>query len=367
MATLELGAQGSNSELWRELSSALSTHLEDTRTQCLTSNAASEEELVIDVTEALWAFNHAGHVDEGLQTLANAVLHGLGSAADSRLHDSGSSAVSSLQELYVSSAGEEPLRPEIVLELRDRLVCMKPPGWAVYLKEDDPEAQGMAPLLQLHLQAHLPQRQWPIIHDQDQHFGFLHRLDVPSSGLILVAKTYEAYYDCLLQLSTGTLVREYTVLSHGWVPVGRAEIRRRISAPEGLRSKISPAGKPSRTLLKVLAHAQHGSQALSLLAIRILTGRRHQIRIHLAHIGHASVCDGKYTALETFLGDREWCPRNFLHRHRLAFQDQSGDMREVMSPLPADLRASMRQVDPKDEASRPALLGLRRDCCQLSV
>ena len=64
---------------------------------------------------------------------------------------------------------------------------------------------------------------WPrrsIALDISHHYGFLHRLDTSCSGLILTAKTYEAYYHLKFQLSVGTLVRDYVVLCHGCIPPG---------------------------------------------------------------------------------------------------------------------------------------------------
>jgi len=98
-----------------------------------------------------------------------------------------------------------------------------------------------------------------------------------------------------------------------------------------------------------------GGEAYSLVAIRIVTGRRHQIRVHTAHIGHPTVCDGRYTAKPTFLSDRQWCPRNFLHRHRLAFRDGKGKMREAIAPLPLDLMGPLRTLSPKDKNSAKEL------------
>ncbi|CAE7904851.1 unnamed protein product, partial [Symbiodinium necroappetens] len=59
----------------------------------------------------------------------------------------------------------------------------------------------------------------PIFEDPGHYHGFLHRLDVPSSGLILVATSYEAYYDLQVQLHSGQVQRDYTVLHHGRLPV----------------------------------------------------------------------------------------------------------------------------------------------------
>ena len=82
-----------------------------------------------------------------------------------------------------------------------RLVIDKPPHWLVY----DPGGKQQLSSLSSFLQAAHGNR-FPILHDAQHQFGFLHRLDVPSSGLILVAKSYEAYNDLRVQLSSGEIV-----------------------------------------------------------------------------------------------------------------------------------------------------------------
>ena len=113
--------------------------------------------------------------------------------------------------------------------------------------------------------------------DPDHGFGILHRLDVPSSGLVLVATTYKAYYDLKLQLNVGTLSRDYVVLCHGWMSPELREISARVYwiKDSSLPSKIQREGKPARTCLKVLAHAWRGIGKSSLVSVRIVTGRRH--------------------------------------------------------------------------------------------
>ena len=93
------------------------------------------------------------------------------------------------------------------------------------------------------------------------------------------------------------------------VPPSRREINERVyhwNMEGNLTSTICQKGKPSKTYLKVLAHLGRNDQEFSLVAIRICTGRRHQIRTHTTHIGHPIVCDGKYTAPAVFLADLEW-------------------------------------------------------------
>ncbi|CAJ1432050.1 unnamed protein product [Effrenium voratum] len=87
--------------------------------------------------------------------------------------------------------------PVVVLEVEDRLVLQKPPGWQVDQDKLQTKAsQGEA----LRLSSFMQMRPYPIFSDMEACCGFLHRLDVPCSGLIAVAKTYEAYHDLLLQL-----------------------------------------------------------------------------------------------------------------------------------------------------------------------
>ncbi|CAE8666176.1 unnamed protein product, partial [Polarella glacialis] len=258
-----------------------------------------------------------------------------------------------------------------VLELGDRLVVHKPPGWQVDDGQDDPEGSSERDRLSSFLRSVLPLTGCPILGDTDFARGFVHRLDVPSSGLILVAKTYAAYYDLRQQQAQEQLVRDYVVLCHGWVCPERREIRARVHSHgkgRDIASSIAPGGRPAITWLKVLARVVLGGEALSLLVIRIATGRKHQIRLHSAHVGHPTVCDGKYTARHTHLADLTWCPRNFLHRYRLAFfadstslqcESQSAERQpqqvEVVEPLPPDLLSSLQVTTPLCAASAEAL------------
>ena len=73
--------------------------------------------------------------------------------------------------------------------------------------------------------------QQKLLEDQKHRRGFLHRLDVPTSGLVLVATSYSAYYDMQLQLMTRRMAREYLVLCHGWLP-NRTQIDARIHSLE---------------------------------------------------------------------------------------------------------------------------------------
>ena len=184
--------------------------------------------------------------------------------------------------------------------------------------------------------------------------GFLHRLDVPSSGLILVATSYTAYYDLRLQLSTGMISREYIALCHGLLR------NRQVTAPVFWRkgfadaSSVRPEGRPAISDLELMAKYLGFNRGFSLVRILIGTGRRHQIRVHTAHVGNPIVCDSKYAVWTTFEEDLTWCPRNFLHRHQLSFQEEvelfperkgSHKTCSAWEPLPEDLRCALEVLN----------------------
>merc|ERR1712110_403722 len=106
--------------------------------------------------------------------------------------------------------------PQILLDLSDRLVILKPPGWEV---ED-----GHTEFQLLEFLRSSGAGPWPILDDAGHHNGLLHRLDVPCSGLVLMAKSYRAYYDLKLQLNAGGMARDYVVLCHGTPQAGSFEV-----------------------------------------------------------------------------------------------------------------------------------------------
>jgi len=236
-------------------------------------------------------------------------------------------------------------------------VVYKPPGWECDIGVST--ATQTDNRLSTYLRAMLSPRAElnPIIRDALYDFGMVHRLDVPSSGLILVGKTYEAYLDLRLQLNAGMVERDYVVLVHNQVPPSLRTIDAPLSwvSRSRLPTRVDRQGRPSRTRIKLLAHLNDDEEDYSLLAVRIDTGRQHQIRAHLAHFGFPVVCDQKYGSSH-FQADLEWCPRNFLHRYRLAFQAQDGSLQSVTDPLPDDLRGSLATLEPMDDASEEAAM-----------
>lgn len=297
--------------------------------------------------------------------------------------------------------------PYVAKEGRHWLAIYKPPHWQVSVDskeaaknatgaapfQDDDEGDGEDDLLNEESKARRPRIQtwirqnladrFPICTDSVEAFGLLHRLDAQTSGLLVCAKSYEGSYWLRLQWCSYMVDKEYICLVHGWVDRGVREINKRIrvekrKAPNSRRTvstfcTVGPSGKPSYTELFTLAHLKRTAQSeadgevapkvehYSLVALKLHTGRTHQIRVHMQSIDHPLVTDSKY-AEDRVMADKTWCPRNFLHTYRLAFRDlaegteegqsDAGEIVELRSPLPEDLRGALVQLEPVDEVSR---------------
>jgi 23S rRNA pseudouridine1911/1915/1917 synthase len=167
--------------------------------------------------------------------------------------------------------------------------------------------------------------------------GIVHRLDKGTSGLLAVARTEDAYRALVDQLATRTMERRYLALVAGEVADDRGEVEAPIGRSTRTPTKmaVTASGKPARTGFTVLER-RAGEQPTTLLELALQSGRTHQIRVHMAAIGHPVVGDARYGAPDKHLGSG----RFFLHAFKLGFvHPVTGRRSEFTSPLPADLEA----------------------------
>lgn len=168
--------------------------------------------------------------------------------------------------------------------------------------------------------------------------GIVHRLDKGTSGLLVVAKTPEGFVSLSGQLAERSMERTYLGLVQGHV----TEERGVVDAPLGRSTRtptlmaVRPDGRPARTAYEVIARWDKPSRA-TLLRLRLETGRTHQIRVHLATIGHPVVNDLRYGQRRDARLEEE---RFFLHSTTLAFSHpRSGERVMTRARLPEDLAA----------------------------
>jgi len=356
-----------------------------------------------------WAYSTARLLDADLeQRITDAALR-LGRARDAEPRAARSSAAAdggaagSTHGVRVAEAAGPAGEPMVVAQAEHWMALYKPPFWQVdvdskeaakaaavtpFEDDDDGDAEeDGAPeehRKRQRMHAWIRQNfapQYPICSDAIEAFGLLHRLDAQTSGLLLCAKTYVGAYWLRLQWCSYLVDKEYVCLVHGWVDRGTREIHKRIrvdkrKAPNSRRTvsthcTVGANGKPSYTEVFTLAHltgvpagSESGAPAekFSLVALKLHTGRTHQIRVHMLSIGHPLVCDVKY-AEDRFASDRTWCPRNFLHTYRLSFADipdgageATLDVSSVHSvvlhcPLPNDLHHTLSLLQPADATS----------------
>jgi 23S rRNA pseudouridine1911/1915/1917 synthase len=169
--------------------------------------------------------------------------------------------------------------------------------------------------------------------------GIVHRLDRDTSGLLLVARTVEAYDALRAQMRARAITREYLALVEGRPPAREGTIDAPLGRDRRVRTRISTdtdEPKPAITHFEIERALPHAT----LLRVRLETGRTHQIRAHLLAIGHPVLGDPEYGKPGYGL------ERQFLHAERLALAHPiTGEPLEVRSPLPEDLRAALSRAE----------------------
>ena len=165
--------------------------------------------------------------------------------------------------------------------------------------------------------------------------GIVHRLDKGTSGLLVVARTAVAYESLVRQLKARAVDRRYLALVWGTVeaPSGLVDAAIGRSGSDPTRMAVSARGRPARTAYEVRERFSLPNE-VTLIECRLETGRTHQIRVHLAAIGHPVVGDHRYGGAR---GDLP-APRPFLHAYRLGFDHPvNGERLDLRSSLPDDL------------------------------
>ncbi|MBP3774470.1 MAG: RluA family pseudouridine synthase [Bacteroidaceae bacterium] len=240
----------------------------------------------------------------------------------------------------------EEIPLDVVYEDEDLLVVNKPAGLVVH-----PGCGNYTGTLVNALAWHL--RNEPDFDINNPEVGLVHRIDKDTSGLLVVAKTAKAKTNLGLQFFNKTTQRKYNALVWGdpGDNAGRIEGNIGRDPKDRLRMAVFPPesgkGKSAVTHWRILRRYAHST----LLECQLETGRTHQIRAHMTHIGHPLFSDARYGGDQVLRGTTESqyrqfiqkcfsvCPRQALHARTLGFvHPTTGKQMDFTSPLPQDMQ-----------------------------
>lgn len=168
--------------------------------------------------------------------------------------------------------------------------------------------------------------------------GIVHRIDKDTSGLLMIAKNDQAHLALADELKDKKSLRKYWAIVHGNLPNDRGVIEAPIGRSEKDRKKqaVTAKGKPALTRFQVLE--RFGDYTL--VELQLETGRTHQIRVHMAYIGHPVAGDEVYGPRKTLKGHGQ-----FLHARTLGFtHPRTGEVLEFTAEAPALFQETLEKL-----------------------
>lgn len=265
----------------------------------------------------------------------------------------------------------EDIPLDVIYEDDDLAVINKPAGMMVHAgagATDDARNRGTLVNALLHHFAQLSEV------GGETRPGIVHRLDKDTSGLILVAKNDAAHRQLAKQFSGRTVKKRYIALVHGWPAKPRGTVNAEISRDSIRRIRMTTRGTEGRaavTHYEITSRIESPYGKFALVDVRIETGRTHQIRVHMASIGHPVVGDTLYGAAGVLrssaaprkgtrkrtTAEREAAPesqpealrlsRNFLHSAAIQLAHPlSGELVSFAAPLPPELTEFLVKLRP---------------------
>lgn len=230
--------------------------------------------------------------------------------------------------LEMDFSGQSPIAPEltlldIVYEDDCILVVNKPAGMLVH-----PVSGEETGTLANYVMGH-----WLQQGNRNPVFRPVYRIDRGTSGLVLVSKTHLVHLGLTRQLTAKTMKRVYIALAGGIISTGEGTVSKPIARKPGsiVEREVSPSGSPAVTHYRVLGRLP--GICATLLEVTLETGRTHQIRVHLSHIGHPLLGDTLYGGNDGHIG------RQALHSYRLLFTHPlTGDSLDLKGRLPGDMK-----------------------------
>lgn len=227
----------------------------------------------------------------------------------------------------------EPVDFDVLYEDDQVVVVDKPSGLVVH-----PGAGRRVPTLASGLLHRYPEIEGV---GSPGRWGLVHRLDRDTSGALVVARTADAYESLSGQIRRREVRRVYLALVEGIPasPTGTVDAPLGPDPDRPTRRALVPGGKPART--NFVVRQAFEARGCALLEIELETGRTHQIRVHLAAIGHPVVGDRVYGGRSSVSS-----PRIFLHASAIEFTHPTmGERIRFEAPLPGDLAETLHRLE----------------------
>lgn len=268
---------------------------------------------------------------QGWMKAGRVMLDGL--AREPKFKVSGGEALQVHEPAAQGGAAEraEDIPLQVVFEDAHLIVIDKPVGLVVHPGSGNPTGTLLNALLH-----HAPELAGV------PRAGIVHRLDKDTSGLMVVARTLEAQTDLIRQLQARSVTRHYVALVQGQLtgsgtidaPIGRHPVSRtRMAVVESGRRALTHYSVRERFALATLVEC------------RLETGRTHQIRVHMSHIGHPLIGDGTYRARRTGCEALDAFPRQALHAFRLGLRHPfSGEAMSWEIPIAQDFASLLQSL-----------------------
>lgn len=223
----------------------------------------------------------------------------------------------------------------IVYEDDDILVVDKPAGLVVHPGKGQPSGTLVNALLGYDFEG------FSRLIDRSMRPGIVHRLDKDTSGALVVARTPSAKAKLGGAFRARTVKKMYLALVWGRPKVAKATIRTLIGHHPRRPVQMAVLGSRGKEAITTYTVLATGNDA-ALLGVEIETGRTHQVRVHLTHIGHPIIGDRVYGGRR---GDNSVAERQMLHAWRLGFcHPRTGEWTAFIVPPPTDLRAAAAAV-----------------------
>lgn len=241
---------------------------------------------------------------------------------------------------------------EIVFEDSDILVLNKPSAMTVNTSDTTKTEVTLQKWVEEYLQydPYVTEKRDPDTYTMPEEdfkgrAGIVHRLDKETSGIILVAKNVESFVGLQRQFKERVVEKIYQALAHGKLTPEKGEIRVPVGRLPWNRKRfgVLAGGKEAVTTYTVLQYLRFplkkGFEFLSLVELYPKTGRTHQIRVHLKHVGHPIFADFLYAGRKTARNDRVHLGRVFLHAKKITFfHPKTQKQVTCEAPIPSELQ-----------------------------